>query len=77
MPVSQEDVKQLSKLLMHRAVATIPLYHKVHSEFGSTERLYKKGMLTEEVYNRLKRLNDYVNSEIKVTGRTRRGREEG
>lgn len=63
---SQEDLKKLQQLLMKRAIATIPLYYKVHTEYGSTERLYKKGMLTEEVYNQVKALQEFINSEIKT-----------
>jgi len=58
-----DERKQLMKLLMTRAMATIPLIHKVQNEYQSTERLYKRGMVTEDVYNTLKLIKDFVNEE--------------
>lgn len=61
--LTSDQSKLLKKLLMNRAMATIPLIHKVQNEYQSTERLYKRGMVTEEAYNFLKMLKEYVNDE--------------
>jgi len=47
---------KLKKLLMRRALAAIPLLLTLRSEGSSIERLYKKGLLIDEIKDSVKDL---------------------
>jgi len=58
---------KLKKLLMRRALAAIPL----RSEGSSIERLYKKGLLTDEIKDSVKDLKTFIDKEFEeVQGET-------
>ena len=51
---------KLKKLLMRRASAAIPL----RSEGSSIERLYKKGLLTDEIKDSVKDLKTFIDKDF-------------
>lgn len=59
-----EDVDKLKKLLMKRALKTIPYVVQLQSEGSSIERLYKKGMLTDNMHFKMKELKSFVDEEF-------------
>ena len=48
--VSVLEQEELKKLLMRRAIKTIPTLLSLQSEGSSIERLYKRGMLTDDMH---------------------------
>lgn len=57
------EFDELKKLLMKRAFRTIPLLMSLQNEGQSIERLYKKGILTDDMHNRVKDLKTFVDQE--------------
>lgn len=62
-PNNPEDVEKLKKHLMHRAMNAVPLVLSLQSDGTSIERLYKKGMLTDDMYDRVNHLKSYWEEE--------------
>lgn len=61
---SPADVEVLKKLLMHRALKVIPMLLNLQNEGQSVDRLYRKGMLTDDVHYKMKELKAFVDAEI-------------
>lgn len=59
-----EDVDTLKKLLMKRALKTIPFVLQLQNEGSSIERLYKKGMLTDNMHFKVKELKSFIDEEF-------------
>jgi hypothetical protein len=59
-----EQADQLKKLLMRRAISAIPMILQLQNEGHSIDRLYKKGMLTDEMHYRVKELKAFVEQEF-------------
>ena len=59
-----EDLVKLKKLLMLRSLRTIPLLHELQNGGPSVDRLYKKGLLKDEMHNRFKELKSYIDAEF-------------
>ena len=60
--VSQLD--ELKRLLMRRAIQTIPILLSLQNEGNSIERLYKRGMLTDDMHFKVKELKAFVDKEF-------------
>lgn len=60
--VSQKD--ELKKCLMKRALHTIPILLSLQNEGSSIERLYQRGMLTDDMHFKVKDLKTFVDKEI-------------
>eukprot|EP01038_Epipyxis_sp_PR26KG_P011888 gene11888-15906_t len=58
------DIEKMRKLLMRRALHTIPLLLQLQNEGHSIERLYKKGMLTDDMHFQLKEMKAFVDQEF-------------
>ena len=58
------ELDELKKLLMKRALKAIPLVLSLQNEGSSIERLYKKGMLTDDMHFKVKELKAFVDSEF-------------
>ena len=58
------DLDELKKLLMRRAIQTIPLLLSLQNEGSSIDRLYKKGMLTDDMHFKVKELKAFVDKEF-------------
>lgn len=61
------DVKkldELKKLLMRRTIKTIPILLSLQNEGSSIERLYKKGMLTDDMHFKVKELKAFADKEF-------------
>lgn len=61
---SVADLDELKKLLMRRAIQTIPILLSLQNEGSSIERLYKRGMLTDDMHFRVKELKAFVDQEF-------------
>eukprot|EP01031_Cornospumella_fuschlensis_P038609 gene38609-46937_t len=59
-----EHRDNLRKLLMKRAIHTIPLIMLLQNEGQSIDRLYKKGMLTDDMHYKAKELKAFVDQEV-------------
>ena len=46
-----ETANELKKLLMRRAMFTIPMIITLQQSGGSVQNLYQRGMLTDDVFN--------------------------
>lgn len=57
------NLDELRKLLMRRAMQTIPILLSLQNEGSSIERLYKKGMLTDDMHFKVKELKAFVDQE--------------
>lgn len=57
-------VEILKKLLMHRALKVIPMLLNLQNEGQSVDRLYKKGMLTDDMHYKMKEMKTFVDSEV-------------
>lgn len=57
-------VENLKKLLMRRAMANIPTIFSLQHDGSAIERLYKKGMLTDDMHFRVGEIKTYVDAEI-------------
>jgi hypothetical protein len=60
----QPQLDELKKLLMKRAMKTIPIVLSLQNEGSSIERLYKKGMLTDDMHFKVKELKSFVDVEF-------------
>lgn len=49
-----DDMNNLRKMLMSRALQTIPIILNLQNEGSSVDRLYKKGMLTDDLHERVR-----------------------
>jgi len=56
--------EELKKLLVRRAIATIPIITALQNEGNSIERLYKKGMLTDDMHFKIKEMKAFVDQEV-------------
>ena len=54
----------LKKALMNRAIHTIPLLYELQTKGPTADRLYKKGVLTDEMHDQLKELKAYIDVEF-------------
>jgi radical SAM superfamily enzyme YgiQ (UPF0313 family) len=54
---------ELRKLLMRRAFRTIPIWLSLQNESQTIDKLYKKGMLTDDIHYKFKALKNYFESE--------------
>lgn len=63
-PYDPDEKLQLKKLLMLRALKTIPIIFGYEKEAASIDRLYKKGMLTDEMHNQTQELKAYIDKEM-------------
>lgn len=52
-PDDPNTVNELKKLLMRRAMFTIPMIHTVQNQGMLTHKLHSRGMLTDESYDRV------------------------
>jgi hypothetical protein len=59
-----DDLEVLRKLLMKRAIKAIPLVLSMQNEGNSIERLYKRGMLTDDMHFKVKDLKAFVDQEF-------------
>lgn len=59
-----QQMDDLKKLLMKRTMKTIPILLSLQSEGSSIERLYKKGMLTDDMHFKVKALKSFVDKEF-------------
>lgn len=57
-------VDELKKLLMRRAIQAIPILLNLQNEGNSIERLYKRGMLTDDMHFKVKELKAFVDQEF-------------
>jgi hypothetical protein len=62
-PNNPNDFEELKKLLMRRAVNTIPIILSLQNDGNSIERLYKKGMLTDDMHFRVAEIKTFVDAE--------------
>lgn len=63
-PSKVSDLDELKKLLMRRAIQTIPLLLSLQNEGSSIDRLYKRGMLTDDMHFKVKELKAFVDKEF-------------
>lgn len=63
-PAKVPDLDELKKLLMRRAIQTIPILLSLQNEGSSIERLYKRGMLTDDMHFKVKELKAFVDQEF-------------
>lgn len=63
-PSKISELDELKKLLMKRAINTIPILLKLQNEGSSIERLYKRGMLTDDMHFQVKELKAFVDQEF-------------
>jgi hypothetical protein len=59
-PLSKDEMR---KLLIKRALKAIPIIISLQNEGQSIDRLYKKGMLTDDMHFRIKELKAFVDQE--------------
>ena len=57
-------VEELKKLLMHRALKAIPTLMNLQNEGQSVDRLYRKGMLTDDMHFKMKEMKAFVDQEF-------------
>ena len=62
-PNNPSDLDELKKLLVRRAISTIPMILSLQNDGNSIERLYKKGMLTDYMHFRVNEVKTYVDAE--------------
>lgn len=63
-PTKVSDLDELKKLLMRRAIQTIPILLSHQNEGSSIDRLYKRGMLTDDMHFKVKELKAFVDKEF-------------
>jgi hypothetical protein len=63
-PSVPSELEELKKLLMRRAMQNIPLLLNLQKEGNSIERLYKRGMLTDDMHFKVKELQSFVDKEF-------------
>eukprot|EP01039_Chlorochromonas_danica_P003938 gene3937-4306_t len=59
-----EQRDHLRKLLMKRALHTVPLIMTLQNDGSSIDRLYKKGMLTDDMHFHARELKAFIDQEI-------------
>ena len=59
-PSSAESKEELKKMLMRRAISAIPMILSLQNEGNAIERLYKKGMLTDDMHFRVTIFTNYI-----------------
>jgi hypothetical protein len=55
---------ELKRLLMKRAINTIPILLSLQNEGNSIERLYKRGMLTDDMHFHVKEMKAFIDKEF-------------
>lgn len=63
-PLLPSELEELKKLLMKRALQIIPMLLNYQNEGHSIERLYKRGMLTDDMHYKVKELKDFFDQEF-------------
>lgn len=63
-PTKPGDLEELKKMLMRRAIGAIPILLNLQNEGISIERLYKRGMLTDDMHFKVKELKAFVDQEF-------------
>jgi hypothetical protein len=63
-PSNPENLEELKKLLMRRAMYTIPIILSLQNSGTSVQRLYNRGMLTDDVYENVKEMKAFVDVEF-------------
>lgn len=63
-PADADSREEIKKLLMRRAMMAIPMVLSLQNEGNAIERLYKKGMLTDDMHFRVKELKAFVEQEF-------------
>ena len=63
-PSNPTHLDELKKLLMRRAIQAIPILLNLQNEGNSIERLYKRGMLTDDMHFKVKELKSFVDQEF-------------
>lgn len=58
------NAEELKKLLIRRALKTIPILLSLQNDGASVERLYKRGMLTDDVHFKMLGLKNYLDQEF-------------
>ncbi len=59
-----EDIRKLKQKLMQRCYRSIPLLHELQNGAPSADRLYKKGMITDAMYERFKHMKAFFDVEF-------------
>eukprot|EP00595_Chromulina_sp_UTEXLB2642_P003341 CAMPEP_0196765758 /NCGR_PEP_ID=MMETSP1095-20130614/11878_1 /TAXON_ID=96789 ORGANISM="Chromulina nebulosa, Strain UTEXLB2642" /NCGR_SAMPLE_ID=MMETSP1095 /ASSEMBLY_ACC=CAM_ASM_000446 /LENGTH=245 /DNA_ID=CAMNT_0042124383 /DNA_START=1 /DNA_END=735 /DNA_ORIENTATION=+ len=62
--LTPSDIEDLKKLLIRRAFQSIPLLLSLQNEGNSIERLYKRGILTDDMHYRVKDLKTFFDKEF-------------
>jgi Preprotein translocase subunit Sec66 len=63
-PSNPSELDTLRKMLMRRAVKAIPILLSLQNEGNSIERLYKRGMLTDDMHFKVKDVKNFVDQEF-------------
>lgn len=63
-PNDIQNRAELKKALMRRALKAIPMINSLQNEGQSIDRLYKKGMLTDDMHFKVKELKAFIEQEI-------------
>ncbi len=63
-PAKVNDLDKLKKLLMRRAIENIPNLIALQSEGNAIERLYKRGMLTDDIHFKIKEMKAFIDQEF-------------
>ena len=63
-PANPTHLDELKKLLMKRAIHAIPILLNLQNEGNSIDRLYKRGMLTDDMHFKVKELKAFVDQEF-------------
>lgn len=58
-----EEYEELKKMLMHRAMSTIPFILSLQNDGQAIESLYKKGILTDEMHDRVHDVKTFCDAE--------------
>ena len=59
-----QELEDLKKVLMKRAIKSIPILLSLQNEGSSIERLYKRGMLTDDMHFKVIQLKSFVDKEF-------------
>lgn len=62
-PNKPEDFEELKKILMHRAMNTIPFILSLQNDGQAIESLYKKGILTDEMHDKVNDVKAFCDAE--------------
>ena len=63
-PTNLNDLDKLKKLLMRRALENIPNLIALQDEGNAIDRLYKRGMLTDDIHFRIKEMKSFFDKEF-------------